>query len=153
MITKSMCVFKQNSGILFPASCQSRWLLGTGGNCHAVCTSPPVGAGVWRGDTWLHVGKIHTVCCRPHFSLIYFLLFSFMAFLEMHFPESSFPGHCREISICIIFNSLQRIPPPTHKTMCFYKENINIRANISTYGVRVSLMSKLFDGLRGGMEN
>jgi hypothetical protein len=76
-----------------------------------------------------------------------------MAFLEMHFPESSFPGHCREISICIIFNSLQRISPPTHKTMCFYKENINIRANISIYGVRISLMSKLFDGLRGEIKN
>lgn len=56
-----------------------------------------------------------------------FLPFSFMAFLEMHFPESSFPGHCGEISICIIFNSLQRVSPPTQKTMCFYKENINIK--------------------------
>lgn len=71
----------------------------------------------------------------------------------MRFPESSFPGHCREISICIIFNSLQRISPPTQKTMCFYKENINIGAIISTYGVRVSLMSKLFNGLSGEMEN
>ena len=54
----------------------------------------------------------------------------------MHFIGSTFMGWRRDISIYIIFNSLQGEVLLTHKTTCFYLENVDIGTYISTYGVR-----------------
>lgn len=78
------------------------------------------GARVWRGDTRLRVGETDTVCYRTHFSLFILTIF-FYGLHEMHFPGSSFTRQGREISIYIIFNSLQCVLLPTHKTTCFCK--------------------------------
>jgi hypothetical protein len=104
------------------------WPLGSGGICHwsyanPLLLGPESGEGMHGAACWQNRHRMLPPAFLPNL----FLPFSFMAFHEMNFLRGSFTGQHREISICIIFNSLQRIPPPTHKTMCFYKENINIK--------------------------
>jgi hypothetical protein len=123
-----MFLFDANPGRLFPEK-----LSRPGGRWEVVASVTEVmqipscwGLSLERGCTAACWQNRHRML-PPAFLPNLFLPFSFMAFHEMNFLRGSFTGQHREISICIIFNSLQRIPPPTHKTMCFYKENINIK--------------------------
>lgn len=70
---KKLFLFAANPGRLFPESCQGRVAAGKWWHLsQQLCKSSLVGARVWRGDPRLRVGKTHTVCSHPHFSLIYF---------------------------------------------------------------------------------
>lgn len=91
------------------------------------------GQSVERGLTAACWQNIHRML-PPAFLPNLFWPFSFMAFHKMHFTGHSFTGRCREISIYIIFNSLQWVLLPTHQTTCFYKENTDIRMSLPTYG-------------------
>lgn len=114
---KTLFALEANTGRLFPESCQGPVAAGRGWHLSLqLCKFCPSGAWVWRGDTWLCVGKTDTVCHHPSFLLIYFYHF-FMAFYKTYFPGSSFTGQGRKISICIIFHCFPWVPPPKSNRM------------------------------------
>ena len=116
---------------------KARWPLGSGGICHRsyaniLLLGPECGEKGPTASGWQN----RQCMLPPEFLPNLFWPFSLMAFHEMHFTGSTFMGWRRDISIYVIFNSLQGGVLLTHKTTCFYLENVDIGTHISTYGVR-----------------
>lgn len=90
-----------------------------------LCRSPPVGARVWRGDTWLCVGKIHTVCCHPHFSLIYFYHFLLWPSLRCTSRRVPFQGITEKLAFASYLTAYREFLHP-HRKQCAFTRKTSI---------------------------